>query len=558
MKKTLMVFIGLGAAIFLFWYVNTYIYKFLASTDPVSVNMTPTKERIDLTGKSDEEFNVAFQVSNQDVSGMELYLTYDAKYLQYGKEYDTAGGFIQPENFQYDVLLEEVTELDDTKKQAKLILVATSEIPETPNNARLLNFKFKAIAVDPEDAERIDDVLQQITLDMQSQFVGASEQGEAAQFANPTDPVLASVTIFRGTGDITPGPSETGPAFGFQPSSSQAKVNEPFSVEITFDAGNEEVAGVDIYLNFDSDMMQASYIEGKNFFPITQQATMGQTAYISQVVDQQGAYKTGKGTLARIEFTPFAAGTTEITFSCDPSKDETSKIIRNDVSGTNVIDCSKLSPHTVTITSSSSDDPTPTQIQQPTPTKSTSSGETADVELNMKVRFQGITKQPVAAYDTMNVRVDLEGSRGFKNDQVVQFKADGSGLWNGVMKINDVPLSEEYAVLIKGPKHLSRKICQATPQENVPGTYRCENNGEIELKEGGNNLDFSNVVILAGDIPVQNQVVDAADIIFIRQNFGNTGASALTRGDLNLDGIIDTQDYSLVMAALGFKYDEEL
>ncbi len=566
LRKALMILIGLAAAIFLFWYVNTYITKFFASTDPVSVSMTPTKDKIDLSGKSHEEFNVAFQVSNQDVSGMELILTYDSKYLQYGKEYDTAGGFIQPENFQYDVLTEEVSKIDENTKQVKLVLVATSEIPVTPNNARLLNFKFKAIAVDPADSETISNVIQNIRLDTQSQFVGADAQGEAAQFGNPTEPVLASVTIYRGTGsditptDPTPTDANSGPKFIFEPSGTSVKKGETFELKLNVDPGAEQVAGADIYLNYDSELLTLESVTAGSYFPlVNNQPTTGRL-YITAVVERQGDSKTGTGTIATVTFRANEAGSANIVFDCNPEKTDTSRLIKNDINATNILNCSALKAHTVTITSQSEPSPTPTTDDVPTPTPTTGSfsGEKADVQLNMKVRFQGVVKQPNAAFDRLNVRIDIEGSQGYKNDQIVEFKADGSGLWNGVMKIEDVPIAQKYAVLIKGPKHLSRKICETAPRENVPGTYKCESGGDIELKEGGNNLDFSQIVVLAGDIPTQNQVVDSADIIFIRQNFGNTSPTALSRGDLNLDGIIDTQDYSLVMAALGFKYDEEL
>ena len=62
-KRILFLSLALGVAVGLFWYVNTYIYQFLASTDPVSVSMIPSKERIDLTGIQSEEYNVAFQVA---------------------------------------------------------------------------------------------------------------------------------------------------------------------------------------------------------------------------------------------------------------------------------------------------------------------------------------------------------------------------------------------------------------------------------------------------------------------------------------------------------------
>ncbi len=71
------------------------------------------------------------------------------------------------------------------------------------------------------------------------------------------------------------------------------------------------------------------------------------------------------------------------------------------------------------------------------------------------------------------------------------------------------------------------------------------------------SVDLSNILLLAGDIPIQNGIVDSVDIAFIRQNLGNQDQATKARGDLNYDGIIDAQDYSLILASLAFKYDEE-
>ena len=143
------------------------------------------------------------------------------------------------------------------------------------------------------------------------------------------------------------------------------------------------------------------------------------------------------------------------------------------------------------------------------------------------------------------------------SEKKAMFTAQSDGTWTGTVVFDDIKSSLVGTIYIKGPKHIKKKICSNNPSEPVPGGYRCGEFELIELKKGENTLDFSSIVLLAGDLPIQNGVVDAVDLAFIRQTLTNQDSEKLIRGDLNLDGIIDTQDFSMVLSALGFKYDEE-
>jgi len=199
---------------------------------------------------------------------------------------------------------------------------------------------------------------------------------------------------------------------------------------------------------------------------------------------------------------------------------------------------------------------TPTSPITPPLTISPPSDLIADVKLNMKIRFQGVVTEPIDQFREQDVKVTfLSNDKQFKKEATVQFNADGGGIWIGSQELIGVPIGKSFSVLLKGPKHLQKKICESDPKEPIPGGYICKT-GNITLTEGDNDFDFSDVVNLAGDIPIQNGIVDSMDIIFIRQNFGSQDSEKLSKGDLNMDGIIDTQDYSLVIAALAFKYDD--
>ena len=154
----------------------------------------------------------------------------------------------------------------------------------------------------------------------------------------------------------------------------------------------------------------------------------------------------------------------------------------------------------------------------------------------------------------------IAGKTGYRSQPAYStFTADANGIWSGTVNLTDVSAGSGYSLYIKGPKHLSKRICDPNPSETSPATYRCAN-GALTLQGGANTFDFSNVYLLSGDLPeqdsAQNGIVDAYDLSFVRLNLGSRDMKVLSIADLNLDGIIDSQDYSLVIASLNVKYDE--
>ncbi len=185
----------------------------------------------------------------------------------------------------------------------------------------------------------------------------------------------------------------------------------------------------------------------------------------------------------------------------------------------------------------------PTTTDTPTPSQSA-----GDVTLALKLKFQGITKQP--ANNSMDVMVSLDAD----NSETGTFTADSTGVWSGNVSFSGLDLSKKYSVFVKGQKHLQKRVCVASPTESSGGNYRCSTDG-ITLASGTNSLNFSNIILLAGDVD-QDGVVDSVDIAYIRQNLGKTASGALAQVDLNNDGVVNTQDYSLAIAALSAKTDD--
>jgi len=193
----------------------------------------------------------------------------------------------------------------------------------------------------------------------------------------------------------------------------------------------------------------------------------------------------------------------------------------------------------------------------PCPPITTPSAKTS-VTLNLKLKFQGVLSRPSNNQNQINVRVRLAGgSLSQPTDyQTAVFTTNDNGIWSGQVSFVNVPTGGKYRIYVKGPKHLQKKICDAVPTETYQGTYRCSE-GNITLNSGDNFLDFSGVYQSVGDLPAQDGFVNAYDIALVQNNLNRTDTDILALADLNFDGRVDTQDHSLVIAALSVRTDEE-
>ena len=111
--------------------------------------------------------------------------------------------------------------------------------------------------------------------------------------------------------------------------------------------------------------------------------------------------------------------------------------------------------------------------------------------------------------------------------------------------------------------HVQKKICKADAADPNPGYYSCQF-GNITLNSGSNDFDFSQVKMLVGDLPSpgQNGIVDREDTGVVLNALllpvdQRQSAETLEKADLNLDAIVSTQDWSLMLEALKIKYDEK-
>jgi len=82
----------------------------------------------------------------------------------------------------------------------------------------------------------------------------------------------------------------------------------------------------------------------------------------------------------------------------------------------------------------------------------------------------------------------------------------------------------------------------------------------IELFEGEderNNFDWTEKAIEPGDLPPQDGVCNAHDASLILERIGKSDNEALRVADLNYDGMVNLNDYSLLLGTLSEKYEDE-
>ncbi len=152
----------------------------------------------------------------------------------------------------------------------------------------------------------------------------------------------------------------------FDPTSSSTTVGGSVTPKINVSSGDVQIAGTDIYVIYDPAFLEPQTVTPGTHFPIVTNNFSGGKVYVSAVVDNSSQYKVGEGTVATVTFKALKEGSTTLTYYCDTSKSDTSKIVKNDINATNVIECNANGTHAITISQTGS-----TVSATPTPTGTT-------------------------------------------------------------------------------------------------------------------------------------------------------------------------------------------
>ena len=202
--------------------------------------------------------------------------------------------------------------------------------------------------------------------------------------------------------------------------------------------------------------------------------------------------------------------------------------------------------------------PTPDLTGNPTetPTPTPEAGEDGPLNLELFAKFQGIYTKPASPRDHMQVRVGLFSQEMDRPEyKTVEFVADSNAMWRGAVSF-DLP-DGKYALLIKGPNHLQKKIGDKIPRETYPGTYLSKGH-LLQLTTGDVSLDLTGIYQPACDIPgtngVQDGVCNSYDIVKIRSMYSQHDSVC----DLNRDGTCNSEDHALQIETLAIRFDQDV
>jgi len=225
--------------------------------------------------------------------------------------------------------------------------------------------------------------------------------------------------------------------------------------------------------------------------------------------------------------------------------------------------CTKSLGFTISVRQAPTSTPMPLSTAVPTPTLTLTPSPTptptpASVSVKLKLKFQGITTKPKGSQNKLELAIAFKNEKKSIFQTVTkEFSADNNLIWSNADSIN-LTLSPDnsYLILVKGPKHLQKKICDNYPDESGSGWYTCRNNSYVTLREGENILDFSNIMLFSGDLPQQDGYLNSYDLSLVKNNLGKNDSRSLQIADVNLDGVVDSQDFSLLLSAMSIKADE--
>lgn len=125
--------------------------------------------------------------------------------------------------------------------------------------------------------------------------------------------------------------------------------DQTFQVQVMIDTGSEQVTSTDAYVIYDSTLFEAQSVTEGTFFPVVTYDITSGKIYIAGIVEDTAVTKTGEGTIATIVFKALKDGTGTLSFDCQGDVGSTSKIIKNDGNGTNIIECTSNQDLIVTI-----------------------------------------------------------------------------------------------------------------------------------------------------------------------------------------------------------------
>ena len=194
---------------------------------------------------------------------------------------------------------------------------------------------------------------------------------------------------------------------------------------------------------------------------------------------------------------------------------------------------------------------------------SSSAQESVKVELKIKYRMQGVLNWIASQSAPTKFAILKNGTAITSTPNSFTASLSSDLLWHGQIE-QQLLSGNDYALLIKPDKHLQRKVCSLSARDSTT-LYSCGQD-KIILSSTTTDLDLSGLIFFAGDITGEQGTsdgkVDSLDYVMIQliiQNNTGKDPTKVAKADLNYDGIVDTQDASLIIEVWqkGINQDEK-
>jgi len=174
-------------------------------------------------------------------------------------------------------------------------------------------------------------------------------------------------------------------------------------------------------------------------------------------------------------------------------------------------------------------------------------------QLTLNIKFFRVDKKPATTSGTLDyqhqkVKVIITGTDRqdikYQNDAVI-FTAQDNGVF-----INETPIAAaqvtagDYKIFIKGPRHLQKRFVK-------------------QLTAGAQTIDLTQVPLPGGDLAhpgsnnAQDGEVNSLDFTYVADHFDSSDENVLEIADMNLDGVINPFETSIIVETLSKKLDED-
>lgn len=134
-------------------------------------------------------------------------------------------------------------------------------------------------------------------------------------------------------------------SLNFDKTTATAANGATFQIGVVVDPGTDKMNSTDVYVTYDATLLKATTVTAGTLFPtVTNDISTSGKVYIAGLVNDPASSVGTSGTVATITFQGLKEGTGTLSFDCNSSK-----IIKDDVNATNVLNCSSNGTSAVTI-----------------------------------------------------------------------------------------------------------------------------------------------------------------------------------------------------------------